>query len=261
MVKVLGRKQCIKNEDWINAFHNIRQLVSREELKQLVLHTVEEVKKNTKGKKTAYAWSGGKDSLVLGEICHMAGITDCVLVICNLEYREFMEWTETHKPVGLSVINTGQGMEWLAARPGMLFPQDSRTAARWFNIVQHRGQALYYKKEHLDMMLLGRRLADGNYVGRGSNIYTDRQGVTRYSPLSKWTHEHVLAFIYYYRLEMPPVYSWKNGYLCGTHPWPARQWTGTVENAWSEIYGIDSSIVYCAARYFKSAETFLGTLK
>ena len=53
MVKVLGRKQCIKNEDWIKAFNNIRQLVSREELKQLVLHTVEEVKKNTKGKKTA----------------------------------------------------------------------------------------------------------------------------------------------------------------------------------------------------------------
>lgn len=261
MVKVLGRKQSIKNEDWIKTFQGISQLVSREELDQLVLHTVEEIKKNTKGKKTAYAWSGGKDSLVLGKICNMAGITDCVLIVCNLEYSSFMEWAGRNRPENLSVVNTGQDMEWLAAHPGMLFPQDSRTAARWFNIVQHRGQALYYKKEHLGMLLLGRRLADGNYVGRGSNIYTDRQGVTRYSPLSGWAHEHVLAFIYYYGLELPPVYGWKNGYLCGTHPWPARQWTGTVENAWEEVYGIDSSIVHCAARYFKSAEMFLGTLK
>jgi len=192
----------------------------------------DEIKKNTDGKKTAYAWSGGKDSLVLGEICHMAGITDCVLVICNLEYREFMEWTEKNRPEKLSVINTGQDMEWLAAHPGMLFPQDSRAASRWFSIVQHRGQALYYKNEHLDMIILGRRLADGNYVGNGSNIYTDRHGVTRYSPLSGWTNEQVLAFIYYYGLELPPIYKWKNGYLCGTHPWPARQWTGNIKNAW-----------------------------
>ncbi len=85
--------------------------------------------------------------------------------------------------------------------------------------------------------------------------------LTRYSPLSGWAHEHVLAFIYYYGLELPPVYKWKNGYLCGTHPWPARQWTGCAENAWAEVYGIDSSIVHHAARYFKSAEMFLGTLK
>jgi len=128
MVKVLGRKQCMKNEEWIKALQKISRLVSKEELGQLVLHTVEEIKKNTDGKKTAYAWSGGKDSLVLGEICHMAGITDCVLVICNLEYREFMEWTEKNRPEKLSVINTGQDMEWLAAHPGMLFPQDSRAA-------------------------------------------------------------------------------------------------------------------------------------
>lgn len=261
MLKVLGKKQSIKNQDWIETFQKARQLVPREELDKLMLHTVEDIKKKTKGQKTAYAWSGGKDSLVLGEICHMAGITDCMLVICNLEYRAFIEWIESHKPSGLSVINTGQDMKWLAASPHMLFPQDSRSAARWFSIVQHRGQVEYYKNKHLDMMLLGRRLADGNYVGRGSNIYTDKQGITRYSPLSGWTHEHVLAFIHYYNLEMPPFYNWKNGYLCGTHPWPARQWTKNVENAWSEVYGIDNSIVEYAAKYLKSAATFLRTLK
>ena len=111
------------------------------------------------------------------------------------------------------------------------------------------------------MLLLGRRRADGNYVGKGDNIYTNSQGITRYSPLSDWTHEQVLAYIHYYNLDMPPIYGWKNGYLCGTHPWSARQWTGSVENAWEEIYGIDSHIVKEAAVYIPSAKVFLENIK
>lgn len=261
MGDVLGRKQRIKNSDWIGTFGKIEQLVSKKELDQLVEKTVKEIKKKTKGKKAAYAWSGGKDSLVLGEICQRAGITPCVLVICNLEYQAFIEWVEAHKPQELSVINTGQDIKWLAGHLQMLFPQDSKFAARWFQIVQHRGQTKYYKEQGLDMLLLGRRRADGNYVGKGDNIYTNGQGVTRYSPLSDWTHEQVLAYIHYYNLEMPPIYDWKNGYLCGTHPWPARQWTGSVENAWAEIREIDSSIVAEAAEHIQSAKDFLENLK
>lgn len=261
MGNVLGRKQRIKNSDWIDTFEKIEQLVSKEELDQLVEKTVRDIKKKTKGKKAAYAWSGGKDSLVLGEICQRAGITPCVLVICNLEYKAFTEWVEGHKPPELSIINTGQDMKWLTGHLNMLFPQDSKFAARWFQIVQHRGQTKYYKEHELDMLLLGRRRADGNYVGKGDNIYTNGQEVTRYSPMSDWTHEQVLAYIHYYSLEMPPIYNWKNGYLCGTHPWPARQWTGSVENAWTEIYEIDSSIVTEAAEYIQSAKDFLESLK
>lgn len=258
---VLGRKQRIQNSDWIDAFGKIEQLVSKKELDQLVEKTVKEIKKKTKGKKAAYAWSGGKDSLVLGEICQRAGITPCVLVISSLEYKAFTEWVEGHKPPELSIINTGQDIKWLADHLQMLFPQDSKFAARWFQIVQHRGQTKYYKEQELDMLLLGRRRADGNYVGKGDNIYTNGQGVTRYSPMSDWTHEQVLAYIHYYNLEMPPIYDWKNGYLCGTHPWPARQWTGSVENAWAEIYEIDSSIVTEAAEHIQSAKDFLESLK
>lgn len=260
MSNTLGRKQRIKNSDWIEAFEKIEQIVSKEEIDQLVARTVKDIRKKTKGKKAAYAWSGGKDSLVLGEVCRMAGVNACVLVICNLEYKAFIKWVEEHKPPELAIINTGQDMKWLAAHPHMLFPQDSKYASQWFQIVQHRGQAKYYKENDLDIMLLGRRRADGNYVGKGDNIYTNRQGVTRYSPLSEWTHEQILAFIHYYNLEMPPIYEWENGYLCGTHPWPARQWTKDIQNAWKEIYRIDTSIVIEAADYFPSAKEFLDTI-
>lgn len=176
MDDMLGRKQRIKNSEWLEALIKIDQIVSRKELDQLVDKTVKEIKKKIKGKKAAFAWSGGKDSLVLGEICRMAGVIPCVLVICNLEYRAFIKWVNIHKPPELSIINTGQDIKWLVAHPQMLFPQDSKYASRWFQIVQHRGQYKYYKENQLDMILLGRRQADGNYVGKGDNTYTSKKG-------------------------------------------------------------------------------------
>lgn len=257
MNNILGRKQRIKNSEWLNAMENIESLVAKKDLESLVKKTVADIKRKTKGKKAAFAWSAGKDSLVLGQICHMAGINACVLVVCNLEYPAFLKWVEANKPPELEIINTGQDLRWLSNHPHMLFPQDSKTAAQWFHIVQHRGQARYYKDHELDVLLLGRRRADGNYVGKGENIYTNGQGVTRYSPLSEWSHEQVLAFIHYYNVALPPIYEWKNGYLCGTHPWAARQWTGSVENGWKEVYEIDRSVVKEAAEHIPSAKAFL----
>ena len=113
------------------------------------------------------------------------------------------------------------------------------------------------ERHELDVIILGRRRADGNYVGRNSNIYTDGKGVTRFSPLAAWKHEHILAYIHYHQLPLPPIYGWKNGYLCGTHPWPARQWTGSIENGWHEVYDIDPGIVLAAAEKIDSARAFL----
>lgn len=260
MERVLGKKQSIQNEDWLKAGKRIEELVSREELDEKVHSTVEEIRQMTDGKKAAYAWSAGKDSLVLGEICQESGVTDCMMAICNLEYPDFLKWVDQYKPKGLEIINTGQDLEWLSKHLNMLFPQDSATAAKWFSIVQHRAQAKYYKVRELDRILLGRRRADGNYCGRRSNIYTDGKGVTRYSPLAAWSHEEILAYIHYHNVRMPPIYKWKKGYLCGTHPWAARQWTGSVENGWREVYEIDESIVREAAKVIDSAADFLKAL-
>lgn len=259
MERVLGKKQSIQNEEWLKAEKRIEELVSREVLDEKVRSTVEEIRQMTDGKKAAYAWSAGKDSLVLGEICRDSGVTDCMMAICNLEYPAFLKWVDRYKPKELEIINTGQDLEWLSKHLNMLFPQDSATAAKWF-YVQHRAQAKYYKAHELDLLLLGRRRADGNYCGRGSNIYTDGKGITRYSPLAAWSHEEILAYIHYHKLAIPPIYGWKNGFLCGTHPWPARQWTGSIENGWEEVYEIDQDIVKKAAEFIESAAEFLKSL-
>lgn len=254
MKKILGKKQSIKNEDWIEAVEQIEQLVECSELDELVDQTIIGIKEKTADKKTAYAWSGGKDSLVLGELCRKAGINNSMIGVCDLEYPAFMSWVQEYKPENLEIVNTGQNIEWLEKHPEMLFPQDSKLAARWFSVVQHKAQTQYYKNHELDMLLLGRRRADGNYCGKGSNIYTDSKGVTRYSPLAGWSHEAVLAYIHYYQVPIPPIYEWYNGYLCGTHPWPARQWT---QNAWEEIYDIDPEVVKEAAGHIQGAKQYL----
>lgn len=253
----LGRKQRITNESWLEAVATIESAVSEEALGELVAATIEDIRAKTAGKKAAYAWSAGKDSIVLGKLCEAAGVTDCMIGVCDLEYPAFAAWIEANKPAGCEVINTHQGLDWLARHPEMLFPQNSAAAGRWFSIVQHRAQRIYAKAHNLDLIILGRRRADGNYVGRGTNIYTDGKGVTRFSPLAAWSHEHVLAYIHYHQLPLPPIYGWKNGYLCGTHPWPARQWTGSPENGWREVYDIDPSIVIEAAEKIGSARAFL----
>lgn len=47
MEKVLGRKQSIRNEDWINAMQHIEDLVKKEELDVLVDQTVSEILEQT----------------------------------------------------------------------------------------------------------------------------------------------------------------------------------------------------------------------
>ena len=92
-------------------------------------------------------------------------------------------------------------------------------------------------------------------------MHTDGKGITRFSPLSDWSHEHILAFIHYHQLPLPPIYGWSNGYLCGTHPWPARQWTSSEENGWREVYTIDKSVVTTASDYLPGARAYLEAVE
>lgn len=51
MENILGRKQSIKNEDWLAAVGRIEELVSRAELDRLVEDTIKEIRRQTDGKR------------------------------------------------------------------------------------------------------------------------------------------------------------------------------------------------------------------
>jgi len=194
---------------------------------------------------------------VLADICRQVGITSCVFAHTNLEYPAFLAWCLENKPQDCEVINTGQDLDWLAKHPAMLFPQNSALVSRWFAIVQRAAIQRYFRAHQLDIIVAGHRKADGNYVGKCANIYTNGAGVTRYSPLADWPHELVLAYIHYHDIALPPIYGWRDGYRCGTHPWPSRMGMKSIEQGWAEVYEIDRSIVEQAAAKIESAARFL----
>ena len=261
LFRSIGRKQSTDNSVWLDAAARIEELVSRDELDAATAAALAEIRAVTDGKKAAYAWSGGKDSLVIAQMCRDLGITDSVFVHTELEYPVFLTWCLENKPEGCEVINTGQNLDWLCKHPVMLFPDKSPVISRWFEIVQRTGIRRYFNAHNLDIIVAGHRKADGNFVGRGSNILSNSAGVVRYSPLADWPHELVLAYIHYHSIPLPPIYSWKDGYRCGTHPWPSRMGMKTIADGWADVYDIDPSIVVQAAAKIDSAARFLEEVR
>lgn len=218
--------------------------------------TREKINREIKGKKVALSWSGGKDSIVLTHICEGLPIERIFWVRCNLEYQEVLNWVNENAPENLEIVNTRQNLKWLAENEHLLFPQHAEVASIWFKIVQNEGQKWFFQRNNLEMLLVGRRIKDGNDPGEeGKDI--DEYGVVRYAPIYNWNHEDILAYLEYYDLQLPPFYFWTNGFKVGTGPWAAREYTGSIENGWREVFEIEPQIVEKAAHYLKSAFDFL----
>jgi len=260
--KPLGRKQYETNERFIDVFKNIEAIVPKRDVDNLVDATLEKIKPIVKGKRCGLCWSAGKDSVALEYLMRLGGyeLPTCIGMTKELEYPEFLRFVTANMPEGLQVYKTNHDLNWLAANLGMLFPQNSAIAGKWFAMVQHACQAKFFKENKLDVILLGRRKQDCNYVGNGTNIYTSK-GVTRYSPLSEWTHEQVIAFMHYHSAPFAPFYSWRNGWVVGSGNWAARQWVGSIENGWRDIYEIDATIVQKASAVIPSAAEYLKSIE
>lgn len=259
MKTVLGRKQATDNALWVAATAHIEDYVTREELAERTDAAATAIREHTDGKRAAFAWSGGKDSIVLADICRKAGITDCVFAHSELEYPAFLAWCLANRPEGCEVINVGLNLDWLSTHQEMLFPK-SKGLNRWYQLIQRKAFTQYFFTRELDMLLVGHRRADGNVVGP-DGVVTKKSGETRYAPLADWPHELILAYIHYHGLPLPPIYGWKNGYRCGTHPWPSRMYMGSAEQGYREVYEIDPEIVVQAAEKLSSARHFLEGVK
>ncbi len=256
----LGRKQGIADQAaWEQAAEDAVRQVSAARLDDLIASTADRIRSEAARGRLAYGWSGGKDSQVLRLVAEEAGVADCVLVMTTgLEWPAMLRWQTDHMPPGCEIVTVPLDVPWLAAHPRMLFPQGP-DGPRWFSIVQHKGERQYYRRRGLDALLLGRRRKDGNYVGpAGRDKYTSRHGVTIWSPLADWTHEHVLALIARRRIPLPPCYSWPRGYQVGTGPWPARQWTSSPGHGFAECWQIDPSVIRAAAPDLPAAAAWMA---
>lgn len=255
MIKVLGRKQRIAYSDWVDARNRIEELVTRAEVNEMLERTISEIRSTTKGKHVAFSWSGGKDSVVLADVCKKAGVNESMFAHTRLEYPAFIAWCNTHKPEGCTTIDLGYDLEWLKDHPRMLFPQGS-DVQRWMIMCQRKAFTEFFFGRKIDMLLVGHRKADGNVVGE-NNVLKKNSGEVRYSPLADWPHEMLLAYIHYFKLPLPPIYEWKDGYRQGTHSWAARVNMKSWKQGFSEVYDIDPNIIFEAAQVLPSAKVFI----
>jgi 3'-phosphoadenosine 5'-phosphosulfate sulfotransferase (PAPS reductase)/FAD synthetase len=207
-------------------------------------------------KRPAYCWSGGKDSAVLRIVCDLAGVETCMIGLCELEFPAFLEWLDINEPPRLDRYNTGQDLEWLQAHSTMLFPEDSVQAGRWFRLVQNTAQERYAERARRDLLLFGRREADGNRCGERGLLHHS-SGVPRYSPLWDWSHDQILAVNAWFELPRAPFYDWPRGYRVGTGPWPKRR-VPTHAQGWAETFAIDPVLTREVAPHFDSGRAFLN---
>lgn len=259
---MLSYKQRESNEHFVSVYKNIESYITKQEVDTAIGIGIARLRQTIFGSKFGIAWSGGKDSVVLDFIARQAykEFPSCIGMTEDLEYPEFMKFVTNNMPLDLTVYNSGHNLKWLSENLDWLFPKDSAQAAKWFKAIQHTAQNKFYKDKGLQILLTGRRKLDKNYVGT-NGIYKNKQtGVVRYSPLYDFTHEQVLGIIHYYNLPLAPFYSWPNGFIVGSGCWAARQWTGSVEKAWSEVYAIDKTVVQKAAKYIKSAADYVRNL-
>ena len=256
MKQILGRKQSSKNADWIQAFEHIEELISPEEVKDYADEALSEIRRATNGKKAAYAYSAGKDSIVLADLCEKAGVTTGYFAYCDLDYPAFVAWVKKHKPAGVQMMHTGYGLDWLYHHQNLIFAEGI-LGQRWHQISQRGPFTRMFFDNHLDLLLMGHRTIDGNFCGPDGYIWKS-SGEVRFSPLRAWPHEALLGYIHYNALPLPPIYGWKDGWVQGTHAWPEREFCSQdIMKGYREIYEIDPSIVLDAAKKIPSARRFL----
>lgn len=261
MKKVLGRKQSLKPEDeakWWDVINHIEDYVSLAEVKEATEIACERILKMTLTKKAAYCWSGGKDSLVISELCQNVGITACQCFYTDLEFPEWKKFLFDNAPAGCEMIYVDFDLDFLAKHPEMIFA-NGRIFQIWNRKIRQENFRKYLQEKNLDVVIIGHRTIDGNMCGKNGVRVQKSKGVL-YAPIYDWSHELVFAFLHYNKIELPFIYKTSRGFRYGTHNWAERS-TPTIKEGYSEIYAIDPSVVIKAAEKLLSARKFLEEMR
>ena len=261
MKRVLGRKQSMKPADeklWWNVINHIEEYVSKEELARATEIARARILKATDGKKAAYTWSGGKDSLVISDLCQSVGITACQCLIKYTEFPAWVDWLIKNAPPNCQFLKVGFDLNYLAEHEELLFAR-GKIGQRWLRDIQQKCFREYLKQKNLDVVILGHRTIDGNVCGK-DGVRIQRDGGILFTPIFDWSHELVFAFLHYNKIEIPFMYKWYRGFYNGTCGW-AQRTAGSVNQAWREVYDIDPSVVIQAAEKLPSARRFLEEME
>ena len=252
----MKRRHRVTQEEWIYVWDNYEKLVDKPALMKKAKKTVDKIVDVCKGKKVAYAWSGGKDSVVLALLCEQAGIHDGMGAYSDLFFKSTIKHLFLTKPNGVELIHTGHNMDWLFQNQKYLF-MDNMFA--WYKMTHLKAQEEYYNRNKLDFLIKGKRTQDDNVV-KSDLIYTSKRGYSEFNPINDWTHEEVIAYMRYNGKTLSPFYFTKHGFHYGDCDWASMNVTeeiGDINGMWEYIESIDRSVVLEAAKGIDSAREYL----
>ena len=115
----------------------------------------------TESKKASYSWSGGKDSLVIAELCQSVGIYKCQCFFTELEFPVWKKFLLENAPAGCEFVNVGFGLDYLVEHPEMIFPR-GQLATQWAIQVQRKQFLRNLLNNDIDVLITGHRVIDSN---------------------------------------------------------------------------------------------------
>lgn len=255
---ITKRRQHSENDEWLKLWEVCLDIVPEERIEALTKEAIYKARLiSNKYRNVAYGWSGGKDSIALVDILLKSGIqlNGCLCVLHQNEYPAFEQWLIDNQPPNTTFLRSDKhSIDFLNKNPEYLFPHD-RKARYEYTSDWRQMQKYYIRKNGIDLFFAGRRTKDGNVCGKqdedGIHLLKNKD-CTECNLIAGWTNEELVAYIKHNKLELPPIYFWKKGWRFGTHPWTERgrgnAGAGTIEDAFDEVWEIDSSVVIKAAK-------------
>ena len=255
---MLGKKHITKHEDWLRAWDSCTDIYSKDYIDSLTEKTIQRLyntidKFDIDTSRMGYGWSGGKDSVVLGDILSKTKYNKDLRGYCSiypLYYDAFLKYIEKNKPSNVETfLNDRIDEKFINENPKYLFNSDESMYLREWSTLSRYVENKFYKNNDLSMNIVGRRTLDGNCIRKTDNLpiqFTKDKNI--YAMIYDWKHEELFAYIKYNNLKLCDMYFYKDGFRYGTRLWVERDPLGSLKENLDEIWNLDKNTIINSAK-------------